>query len=188
MKIQQLLCLFCASTLLLPILAHAEMYKWKDKNGVTQYTHTPPPYGAKQLQFGNKKPRKDAAMQPTGREPLSQVIPDGQAAVPAKAPGNVAGKDVADDAKNKPKLNEEEAAKKRQQDAETEKKMKQEKEAQTKAKEKNCIAAKSNLETYKQGGRVAKVNEKGERAYMDDNALKAGQDEARKQIDEFCAD
>jgi Domain of unknown function (DUF4124) len=188
MKFRQIVGLLCASTLLLPVLAQAEMYKWKDKNGVMQYTDTPPPYGVKQLQFGNKKLRKDGTMQPTGREPLSQVVPEGQAAVPAKAPTNIAGKDgvKTTDATGKPKLSEEEAAKKRQQDAEADKKMKQEKEAQAKAKEKNCIAAKSNLETYKQGGRIAKVNEKGERSYLDDKALKAGQDEARKQMDEFC--
>jgi Domain of unknown function (DUF4124) len=188
MKIRQILCLLCASTLLLPVLSQAEMYKWKDKNGVTQYSQTPPPYGVKPLQFGNKKLRKEATMQPTGREPLSRVVDDSIA--PTKTAGSAANKDAkaTTDAAGKPKLNEEEAAKKRQLDAEADKKMKQEKEAQAKAKEKNCIAAKANLETYKQGGRIAKVNEKGERSYLDDNAIKAGQNEARSQVDEFCGD
>ncbi len=185
MKIRQILCLFCASALVLPVLAQAELHKWKDKNGVMQYADKPPPRGIKSLQFGNKK-LAGPSTKPTGREPLSRVVDD-DAVAPAKAAGNVANKDAkAIDAIGKPKLNEEDAAKKRQQDAEADKKMKQEKEAQAKAKEKNCTAAKANLETYKQGGRLAKVNEKGERSYMDDKAIKAGQDEARAQMEEFC--
>lgn len=65
-------------------------------------------------------------------------------------------------------------------------KPKQEKEAQAKIKAENCKFAKSNFETYVQGGRVIKVNEKGEREYLDDAALKKGADKSRAEVSKYC--
>jgi hypothetical protein len=53
-------------------------------------------------------------------------------------------------------------------------------------KAENCKAAKSNLASMSQGGRVYKTNEKGEREYMDDNDLKQGVINAKKDVAEYC--
>ena len=163
-----------ASLVALPSLGHAEVYKWKDKDGQTRYTDTPPPSNVKLESIGAKKSPKL-----TGKEPLSPVVN----AQPA--PAGV--KQITTQPQPQPAMSPEDAAAKlRQQTAETEKKNKQEKESQAKLKAENCKAAKANLESYAQGGRVYKMNEKGEREYLDDAGLKKGADKARGEVSEYC--
>ncbi len=152
-------------------LSQAEIYKWKDKDGRVRYSDTPPPSNVKQEAImGKKKPAE-----PTGREPLAPV--DKASTTPvAEIPKN-----------SEPPVNPEDlAAEKRQQAAEAEKNNKQEKEAEAKRKAENCSAAKANMETYTQGGRVYKMNEKGERQYMDESDFKAGKEQAQQEINENC--
>ena len=158
-----------------PLLAQAEVYKWKDKDGSIRYTDTPPPSNIKQEAIGSKKGSKA-----TGKEPLAPVT-SGQ-----PAPSKESAKEGSKDASKAPTSKESEATKIKQSNAEAEKRNKQEKEAEAKRKESNCKAAKANFETYKQGGRVYKMNEKGEREYMDDKDLQAGLTQSQKEIDENC--
>jgi hypothetical protein len=155
-----LLILSVAST-----LSHAEIYKWKDKDGSIRYTDTPPPSNIKQETMGSKK-----AVKPTS-EPA-----------PIVSEQPITSKDAKKEALNK----EDEAAKKRQDDAEVEKKNKQNKEKQDAVKAENCKTAKANLENYNQGGRLYRMNEKGERVYMGDKDLEAGKLQAQKDIDDNC--
>jgi hypothetical protein len=148
-------------------LSHAEIYKWKDKNGAIRYTDTPPPSNIKQEAIGKKK-----AVQPIGQEPST----------PAEAAKSAIAKEAPKESMNK----EDEAAKQRQRNAEAEKRNKQENEAEAKRKVENCKAAKANFETYSQGGRAYKMNEKGEREYMGDNDLQEGKAQAQREIDENC--
>ncbi len=155
-----LLILSVAST-----LSHAEIYKWKDKDGSIRYTDTPPPSNIKQETMGSKK-----AVKPTGEPaPIASEQP-------------VSTKNAKKEAISK----EDEAAKKRQSDAEVEKKIKQEKEKQDAVKAENCKTAKANLENYTQGGRIYKMNEKGEREYVSDAGLEEGKAQAQKDINENC--
>ena len=148
-------------------LSHAEIYKWKDKNGETRYSDTPPPSNIKQEALRGKK-----AVQATGQAPLT----------PAEAAKPAIAKEAPKESMNK----EDEAAQQRQRNAEAEKRNKQEKEAEAKRKAENCKAAKANFETYKQGGRVYKMNEKGEREYLDDKDLTEGKAKAQNEINENC--
>ncbi len=152
-------------------LSQAEIYKWKDKDGRVRYSDTPPPSNVKQEAIlGKKKP-----VEPTGKEPLAPVdkAPTAPVAGTPKTP--------------EPPVNPEDlAAEKRQKNAEAEKNNKLEKEAEAKRKAENCSAAKANLETYTQGGRVYKMNEKGERQYMDESDFKAGKEQAQQEINENC--
>jgi len=54
MKFDHLI-LALAVCIALPTLGHAELYKWKDKNGQTQYTDTPPPSNIKIENMSGKK-------------------------------------------------------------------------------------------------------------------------------------
>ena len=155
----------------LPTLSQADIYKWKDKDGVMRYSDTPPPSNVKLEYIGNKKVTK-----PTGKDPLSVVTgaqPAPVAAQPVAVPMPSASA-------------EETAAKLRQKTAEVEKNNKQEKEAQAKIKAENCRAAKANLASYEQGGRIYKMNEKGEREYLDDAGLKQGAEKARVDVAKNC--
>jgi Domain of unknown function (DUF4124) len=175
MKVRQLICMTCAVLLVLPILANAEIYKWKDKNGVVRYSDTPPPSNVKIESVGGKKLATS-----TGKEPLAPVTETAKMAAPAntttKNAGNKGDKAGGDD----------EAAKLRQKNAEVDKRNKEEKEKQAQLKEENCKAAKANHESYAQGGRVYKMNEKGEREYMSDADLKAGAEKTQNEINEYC--
>ncbi len=153
-----------------PLLSHAEIYKWKDKDGSIRYTDTPPPSNVKQEAIGGKK--KPAT--PTGKEPLAPVenVQKTSPIMKDSLPGPVNAAD--------------EAAAERQRNAEIEKKNKQEKEKLAKVREENCKTAKANLENYTQGGRIYKMNEKGEREYLGDEDLATGKAQAQREIDENC--
>jgi type IV secretory pathway VirB10-like protein len=152
-------------------LGQAEVYKWKDKDGTTKYSDTPPPSNIKQEAIRGKK----KATVPTGNAPLSPVQP-----APVIPVGGVPI-DV-----EPPRSPEDIAAEERQQKAEAEKNNKKEKEADAKRKAENCSAAKANMQTYTQGGRVYEMNEKGERVYMDESGFKAGREKAQQEINENC--
>lgn len=172
MKFKNLFCVMCV-LITLPMLAKADIYKWKDKDGTIRYTDTPPPSNIKQESINGKKLTKT-----TGQAPLAPVVNADAAAgkdeMHSKEPVAKAGS------------TEEDAAKLRQKNAEIEKNNKKEKEEQAKIKEENCKASKANLASYQQGGRVYKMNEKGEREYLDDAGLKAGADKAQKAVAEYC--
>ena len=150
-------------------LSQAEIYKWKDKEGKIRYSDTPPPSNIKQESMSGKK--KVAA--PTGNAPLAPV--DANAA-PAKMA----------DIPEAPISPEDAAALQRQRNAEADKNNKKEKEVEAARKVENCTAAKANMQTYTQGGRVYKMNEKGEREYMDESGFKAGREKAQQEINENC--
>ncbi len=164
--------LLAALVIAMPSLSQAEVYKWKDKDGTIKYSDTPPPSNIKQESMTGKK--KVAA--PTGNAPLAPVDNPATAAVPAVMP-----KDF-----EPPKNPEDAAAEQRQRNAESEKNNKREKEAEAKRKTENCSAAKANMQSYTQGGRVYKMNEKGEREYLDESGFKAGREKAQQEINENC--
>lgn len=177
MKVRQIVCIACTALLALPMLASAEIYKWKDKEGVTRYTDTPPPSNIKQESIGKKK-----VVSPASKAPLSPV--ETAAGKPAAAAAKaVKGEKELETAESA----EEKAATERQRNAEQEKKNKEIKEADAKAKAENCRSAKSNYETYKQGGRISKVNEKGEKSYLGDKEIADGAAKAQQDVQENCS-
>ena len=155
--------------------AHAEIYKWKDKDGYTRYSDTPPSANIKTVTLGNKKTIKSISQTSL---PVAENKPQTPAVLADKPPtqGEVPSTHNAADA----------AAQKRRNDAEAGKIAKQEKEAEAKQKAENCKSAKSNLETYVQGGRISKMNEKGEREYLGDADLKKGVDKSRGEVSKYC--
>lgn len=149
--------------------ALAEIYKWKDKDGVTRYTDTPPPNGTKSYETLGKK---------AGR-PAQAMNAEVDA---AKDPSN----DKQQSAPKSEDASAEAQAEKRRQQAETEKRMKAEKEAEEKRRRQNCNMAKSNMQAYSQGGRSYRVNPQGEREYLGDADLKSGLEQAQREMQENC--
>ncbi|EUJ10105.1 hypothetical protein Meth11DRAFT_0916 [Methylophilaceae bacterium 11] len=150
----------------------AEIYKWVDKDGTVKYTDTPPPAGAKSLSTIKKKATSPA------------VIPAPAAATPE---GGLTNPTLAQPAGGDGAASEQEMAKKKREIDEIEKKNKAEKEAQAKQKQLNCSAAKANYQSYSQGGRVYRMNEKGEREYLDDKGLSDGAAKAKRDMQEYCS-
>lgn len=171
MKIRVLLLCLAA----LPMLANAEIYKWKDKNGAIRYSDVPPPSNVQhEPMLGKKVPK------PTGQPPLAPVDGDITTAINRdKASTEKASAD-------KTPLSKEEAAAKRAKDAEDQKKADQAKQAELKLRQENCKVAKSNLATYVNGGRIAKTNDKGEREYLGDDQINQGRIDAQKDVDKYC--
>lgn len=158
------------------MLCQAEVYKWKDKDGTIKYSDTPPPSNIKQEAINGK--RKVGA--PIGKAPLAPVEN-------AAAEGSGIAKPIkSKEGFEVPISSEDTTAKLRQKNAEAEKSNKKEKEAEAKRKAENCSAAKANMQTYAQGGRVYKMNEKGEREYLDESGFKAGREKAQQEINENC--
>lgn len=93
---------------------------------------------------------------------------------------------VAKPAPEKTQADRELEARKRQAEAEDAKKKEEARLAEQKLREQNCITAKSNLQNYQQGGRIYRMNEKGEREYLDDAAIAKGIEQAKKDIEEYC--
>jgi len=151
-----------------PLLSNAQVYKWKDKDGSIRYTDTPPPSNIKQETIGSKKAPSPAVNSAPVAASAEGVKPDTSIKqIPTPE-------------------SEAMAAQKRQNNAEAEKRAKQEKEAEVKRKAENCKAARVNYETYNQGGRVFKLNAKGEREFMGDSDLSAAKAQAQREINSNC--
>jgi len=57
---------------------------------------------------------------------------------------------------------------------------------QTKIRQDNCIQSRGRLASLQAGGRFAKINEKGEREYLDDTGTAAAIAEAQKAVSDWC--
>lgn len=173
MKVKKILCSICMVALAIPMLANAEIYKWKDKNGVTRYSDMPPPTNVKSDTLGKREATKttpDTAPAKENEQLKSRV--EGKAENEGQFEEVV---DPEEDAARVRALNEDNAKKK----------MAQEKE-QAKRDAQNCKAAKANYATFAQGGRVYLINENGEREYFDTEALKGRKAKAQSEIKKFC--
>lgn len=158
-----------------PLLSHAQVYKWKDKDGSIRYTDTPPPSNIQQETIIKKKTETPIASPAPVATP-SQVQNPAQVSNPNSSFKEIPSPEA-----------EAAAAQMRQRKAEDEKRAKQEKEAEAKRKADNCKAARANYQAYNQGGRVYKMNEKGEREYMDNKELNAGKAQAQQEINMNCS-
>jgi hypothetical protein len=185
--------LLCA--VLLPTLAMAEIYKWKDKSGVVRYSDVPPPSNVKQEKMYGKKVPK-----PTGLAPLAAVEGDASAAA-NRDKASTAAKDkvlndkaVTDKTKAvdgkskevKAQPSKEEAALKRAKDAEQQKMADEQKKAEFETKQANCTAAKQNLATFTNGGRISKTDENGKKEYLGDADISQGKADAQRDVDKYC--
>lgn len=156
---------------MLPALAQAEIYKWKDKNGVTRYSDVPPPSNIKNESIGKKIPKAPTA---------AAVAPAVNGSTPAaNASGTATPKDAAP-------LSKEEAAAKRAQEAEAQKKADEVKKAELKFRQESCAAARNNLRMYSAGGRIMTTDEKGERVYLGDDEISKGKADAQQAVEKFC--
>lgn len=152
----------CVLLLLLPATSHAEIYKWRDKDGSIRYSDIPPPSNIKnESMLGNKIPKPTAPAAPV--------------------------KDAANQNSNAP-ISNDEAAAKRAKDAEAQKKADETKQAELKFRQESCAAAKRNQAMYNVGGRIATTDAQGERRFLGEDEIEQGKIDAAKAIEKFCID
>lgn len=136
-------------TLALPAAAQ---WKWRDAQGRTQYSDTPPPPTVAEKDI-LQRPNASAPARPTAVPPAAPT--SAASGAPTLAPKT---EDTELDAKRK----------KAEQDATEKKKADEAKAAAVRAE--NCARAKEQMRTLDSGVRVSRTNEKGERVFMDDKA------------------
>lgn len=152
---------------LAPAVSQAEIYKWKDKNGVVRYSDIPPPSNVPHKSLGKK-----AVKPPT--------------AVEAPAAAALEGAPVPDSGVQQTPEEVTPDAEVQRQEAEAARKQAEAAEAEQRAKQENCTTARANLANFEQGGRVYKMNENGEREYLGDDDLAAGKADAQAEVDKYC--
>ena len=151
--------------------AHAQAYRWVDKDGKVRYGDIPPP-GVKAT------PMKS----PSG----------GAAPVPGPGAGGGAGgagKDAAaKDAKKGPltPAEQEQAYRERQLKAKEAKEKADKEQFRLEQNKQACASAQESLRALERGGRIATINAQGETVYLEDSARAVRIAQAQKSVSENC--
>ena len=144
--------------------ANAQQYKWKDSRGRTVYGDIPPA-GVKATPMG-PVPAAPAAAPAGGTET-------------AKAAG-------AKDAKPLTPAEKEMEFRRRVKEAQEAAAKQAEKDKAARAQQENCELAREQERTLASGQRVARVDDKGERYYVDDAQRAQELAKARQNVSEWC--
>ncbi|MGQ0710870.1 MAG: DUF4124 domain-containing protein [Rhodoferax sp.] len=131
----------------------AAQWQWVDKDGRKVYSDLAPP---------SDIPEKNILKRPKGAAPAS--APAGDAAPPAPTAGASAPTAPAKPSELDRKLEE----KKKQAEKEAAAKKKADEERIAAARADNCKRARQSLATYQSGVRITRMNDKGEKEFVDD--------------------
>jgi len=176
-----LIACFCMS-LLMSTTAFAEVYKWKDKSGKTQYSDTPPLSNIPYTTLSGKKSAQPA--QPAPAPDPNKAAEAAKSGAPAPGtPGAPVNPNDPNASKNKVS---EELKEKAAKEAEAKKQQEEKQQAEKQAKEQACKAARSRLAQFEQGGRIYRVNERGEREYYGDKEIAAEIENAKSDVAANC--
>lgn len=190
---KKLVLALCCLSLIAAMPATAEVYKWKDKSGKTQYSDSPPLSNIPYTTLSGKKPAQPqqapvnapANTDPAASAPGIAPAPGakaGKAPVAAPPGGPQAPADPNASLQKVPQELKDKAA----QDAAGKKQEEEKKAAEAKNKEQTCKAARSRLAQFEQGGRIYRVNEKGEREYYGDKEIAAELQNAKDDVAANC--
>jgi hypothetical protein len=159
------LALLCIATL---GTAHAQ-WKWRDAKGNVQYSDLPPPPGT---------PDKDILARPQVVRPHIVVSPPGVPASAASAPRPAAP--------GPSKAELEAAARQKQEQDQQAAKQKEDERRVAQQRRENCTRAQANLRDLQSGGRIARIDDKGERVFMSEAQIAAEAGRARDLIASEC--
>jgi hypothetical protein len=176
--------------------ASAELYKWVDSDGRVQYSDKPPPSNIKTEKLG----APTRAIAPAASEGKGETEKPGapaRAGTPATppVPGASEGKsgtpkDAAkkDAAKAAPKtaVEQDQAFRKRQLDAAKAQQEDAKKQADARDRAENCTRAKAALANLQMGGRQVRIDEKGERVFLEDQQIAQETAKARDEAAAAC--
>jgi len=148
---------------------HAQVHKCVDKAGKTVYSQSPCPSNTKSAT-------------------VRQSVPPSSALPPSTAAAQTDGKIDPKAAQAGPKTTAEleQDFRKRRAEQEEAAKKDQEKMADAKARDENCRASKATLASLESGVRQTRVNDKGERATLDDAQVALETARTRKAVQDWC--
>jgi hypothetical protein len=155
-----------AALALLALPAEAQ-WKWRDPAGHVQYSDLPPPSGT---------PDKDILNRPASQRKLAA------AALPAASAASAAASDALTLRTTDPELE----AKRKKAEADQVAKVKADEARNAAIKADNCARAQAQVKTFDSGIRVARLNAKGEREYLDDKQRTDETKQARDAISSNC--
>jgi len=141
--------------------AFAQINKCIDANGKIVYSQAPCPVNT-----------KSASIRPNPVSPAATGTPDGKAGAKSAAPKTTA---ELEQEFRKRRTEQEEASKKAQ-----------EKLAEAKIREENCKASRNQLANLESGARQARIDEKGERTFLNDEQLTREVERARTAAQNWC--
>jgi hypothetical protein len=145
--------------------AFAQMYKWVDSEGKVQYSDKPPPSNIKTEKLRN---------------------PASATSAPAASEGKSGAKKDAVKPGPKTVAEQEQAFKKRQLDAAKAQQEAGQKQAEAREKAENCRRAKAAVTSLQIGGRQMRIDEKGERAFLDDQQVAQEMAKAQQEAAAAC--
>lgn len=150
---------------LVPTLSSAQaIWKWRDANGTLQVSDQPPP---------NSVPESAILSRPGNRP--AEIVVGGATDAPASAP-------VRSDATLEARKREQQAGQKA---AEAARAAAAQQRDQAR-REENCRRARNQQASLDSGLRMARINDKGEREFLDDAARAAEAERVRQQIQQSC--
>lgn len=163
--------LLLAGTLLLLALPADAQWRWRDASGRVTASDMPPP---------REIPDKDILQRPPSARPAPASTSAAPAAsAPASAPAAASGP-------ASPAVDKDLEARKRAAEAQQQAQKKAEEQRNAAARADNCSRARNYLATLDSGQRVARMNDKGEREFLDDAARAAETRRARELIASNC--
>jgi hypothetical protein len=148
----------------LAVVTASAQWQWVDRNGKRVFSDLPPPADV---------PEQNILKRPGGRAAAAAAA-NGASANPASAALPTAGTDKTLEERRK-QLEGVEAARR-----------KAEEERIARQKAENCAKAQQAKAALDAGGRVARMNERGEREFLDESALAAEQQRLQAMINENC--
>jgi len=135
-------------------------WKWRDKNGQTQYSDLPPPSAV---------PEQDILSRPGSARRRSNAGPVAPGAASAASAGAASAPSAAASTALAPKtVDPELEAKRKQAEADQAAKVKVEEARVAALKAENCTRARTQMRTLDSGIRVVRANDKGDREILDD--------------------
>lgn len=154
--------------MLTPFSVFADIYKYKDSDGKWRYTDVPPRSDVKYDVISRKKedPNKNSKIMTKAEVLQATAAPKSDKAALDTTKGKEAAKADAEKIKAAQLAVAQESAA---------------------IKEENCRMAKMNLAMYQQGGRIKRVNEKGEPVMLSDADIASGRVSAQKEVDQYCS-
>jgi hypothetical protein len=145
--------------------ASAQTYKWVDSDGKVQYSDKPPPGNIKAEKL--RAPPRAAA--PTASEGKGGIPPDAAKTGPRTA------------------AEQEQAFRKRKLDTAKAQDQEGRKQAEARDRAENCQRAKAALANLQAGGRQVRIDEKGERVFLDDEQITRETARARQEAAAACS-
>jgi hypothetical protein len=147
----------CSALLLAVAGAHAQ-WKWRDASGRIHLSDLPPPTSV---------PDKDILQRPTPRK-TAEIPPARAQATAAAASAAPLAAAAASAAARKTPLDLELERKRKAEEADRLAKSKADEERRAALRQENCSRARSTVATLDSGQRITRVNDKGEREFLDD--------------------